>query len=232
MSASKTTLSPAGHANDVLDKSFVSLTEAQAFLKGDESTSAASSAPKKFYAVANGREPGVYTDWPSAQKQITGWTKPKHKSFSTRAEAEAFVAEGPGSRDVTGFFPPDSPPPIKVHDGALADSPEATPAPKKSKATAKSKPAPQPLSGPGFDPMGIDAEDGFDNRILMDREDGEMRYKTETESTATKLMPNTDHHGEVLDIWTDGACMFNGQAGASIGGVGVYFGPRDPRSAD
>jgi ribonuclease HI len=29
-------------------------------------------------------------------------------------------------------------------------------------------------------------------------------------------------------VWTDGACRANGQRGA-IAGVGVYFGPRDPK---
>ena len=47
----------------------------------------------KFYAVRSGRVPGIYTDWPSAQKQIVGWMKPKHKCFSTRAEAQRFLGE-------------------------------------------------------------------------------------------------------------------------------------------
>lgn len=33
----------------------------------------------------------------------------------------------------------------------------------------------------------------------------------------------------VLNIWTDGACPGNG-FGATTAGVGVYFGPRDPRN--
>jgi ribonuclease HI len=197
-------------------------------LKGNDSSSASTSTPKKFYAVQSGRVPGIYTDWPSAQKQIVGWTKPKHKSFTTRAEAEAFIAEGPGSRDVTGIFPPTSPPPIQVWDGAPADSAGAAPAAKKAK-PVKTKQAAQVLSGPGLDYLSPDAEDGFDDRILMDPGTGDMRYKTDLETAATKLVPKTDHYGETLHIWTDGACMFNGQAGASVGGVGVYFGPRDPR---
>ena len=167
----------------------MSLTEAEAFLKGDETSSTTMSTPKKFYAVQNGRVPGVYTDWPSAQKQIVGWTKPKHKSFATRAEAEAFVAEGPGTRDVTGVFPLDSPSPLKVVDGALADNLEPAPAPKKSKAPTRVKQAPQIQIGPGFDPMDTDAEDGFDDRILMDPKSGDLRWKTEHESS------NSQSHG-------------------------------------
>src|SRR6185436_20226168 len=57
------------------------------------SSSTTSSNGKFYYAVQNGRVPGVYTDWPSAQAQIKGWTKPKHRRFATRSEAEAFVAD-------------------------------------------------------------------------------------------------------------------------------------------
>jgi ribonuclease HI len=218
-------------SDQITDKSFTSLTEADTFVQGTESPATSNTVPKKFYAVANGRVPGVYTYWPTAQQQIVGWQKPKHKSFATRAEAEAFVAEGPGSREVTGvFLAPTSPPPIKVHEGALAITPEATPAAKKTKANTKAKQVAQMMTGPGFDPLPTDAEDGFDNRILMDPDSGDLRYKTDQERNAMKVVPKTEHFNEQLHIWTDGACMFNGQQGASIGGVGVYFGPQDPRS--
>jgi len=45
----------------------------------------------KYYGVAIGLIPGVYTDWPTAQKQILGVKGPKYKKFSTRAEATEFV---------------------------------------------------------------------------------------------------------------------------------------------
>jgi ribonuclease HI len=47
--------------------------------------------PARFYGVAVGRKPGVYTDWPKAQEAIVGWKGPKYKKFDTRTEAEAFV---------------------------------------------------------------------------------------------------------------------------------------------
>jgi ribonuclease HI len=46
----------------------------------------------KFYGVARGREPGVYSTWDEASAQVTGIKGAVHKSFGTEAEAEAWVA--------------------------------------------------------------------------------------------------------------------------------------------
>ena len=46
---------------------------------------------KKYYAIASGRKPGIYTNWPAAQAQVTGYQGAKFKGFPTRAEAEAWI---------------------------------------------------------------------------------------------------------------------------------------------
>ncbi len=46
---------------------------------------------KKFYAIAAGRKPGIYTNWPAAQAQVMGFAGAKYKGFATRAEAEAWL---------------------------------------------------------------------------------------------------------------------------------------------
>lgn len=46
---------------------------------------------KKFYAIAVGRKPGIYTKWPDAQAQVIGCAGAKYKGFPTRAEAEAWL---------------------------------------------------------------------------------------------------------------------------------------------
>jgi ribonuclease HI len=48
-------------------------------------------APKKFYAIASGRKPGIYTNWPNAQAQVAGYPGAKFKGFPTRTEAEAWL---------------------------------------------------------------------------------------------------------------------------------------------
>ncbi len=51
-------------------------------------------AQKKFYVVWQGRETGIFTDWPSCQKQVQKFAGARFKSFPTRAEAESAFATG------------------------------------------------------------------------------------------------------------------------------------------
>lgn len=45
----------------------------------------------KFWAVRNGRQPGVYSDWEAASVQVKGFSKAVYKSFGSEGDAEAFV---------------------------------------------------------------------------------------------------------------------------------------------
>lgn len=47
----------------------------------------------KFYVVWQGHEPGVYTTWDQCQKQISGFSNAKYKSFPTMAQAEKAFTE-------------------------------------------------------------------------------------------------------------------------------------------
>ncbi len=51
---------------------------------------------KKYYVVWSGREPGIYTDWPSAQKQVIKFPGAKYKSFTSKADAEAAFSGASG----------------------------------------------------------------------------------------------------------------------------------------
>lgn len=61
---------------------------------------------KKFYVIWVGREPGIYSDWPTAQKQIMKFSGAKYKSFPSKAEAEAAFAGGTVSSDANLSAPP------------------------------------------------------------------------------------------------------------------------------
>lgn len=45
----------------------------------------------KFYAVKNGRLPGIYLTWDECIVQVTGFSGAVYKAFSTQAEAQKFV---------------------------------------------------------------------------------------------------------------------------------------------
>ena len=48
-------------------------------------------AAKKYYAIAAGRQPGIYENWPDAQAQVAGFRGARFKGFPTRDEAETWM---------------------------------------------------------------------------------------------------------------------------------------------
>jgi ribonuclease HI len=46
----------------------------------------------KFYAVAHGRNIGVFGTWDECKAQVDGFTKAMFKSFATKSEADAYVS--------------------------------------------------------------------------------------------------------------------------------------------
>ena len=81
--------------------------------------------------------------------------------------------------------------------------------------------------GTGSLPPG--AEDGFDPNIKLGP-DGTIVQKTEEEKRKTKMMIRERDPPSMLRIYTDGSSLRNGQEGARAG-IGVYFGPQDPKYA-
>lgn len=222
-------------------KSFSSLTDAERFLAGENPSHNMGSFPtatSKFYAVKNGRIPGIYTDWPSAQEQITGWTKPRHKCFPTRSEAQRFLNEEEKSTDTPD--PNSAEHDISVMYDSLDKHDEAM---FKSVSTKKPK---RPISGSikttkmahveyiesdhqaGTGPLPPGMEDGFDSNIFLDSQTGQVVYKSEEQRQATKIQMLGGAQTDTLRIYTDGSALGNGGPRA-LAGVGVYFGPGDQR---
>ncbi len=217
-------------------KSFSTLTDAELFVAGENPTQTAtdgSSPPTKFYAVKSGRIPGIYLDWPSAQKQIVGWQAPKHRKFATRAEAQRFLDEDDAQKEES----PTSAEADNLHSVTYHTSPvepdEQPPARKKTKKNTNGTKAAVTQYNetdyePGTAPMPLDAEDGFDPNVVYDSEKAQIVYKTQEQRQATKSMSSRDSQTEPIRIYTDGSSLGNGTAGA-FAGIGVYFGPNDKR---
>ncbi|KAF1917810.1 ribonuclease H-like domain-containing protein [Ampelomyces quisqualis] len=203
-------------------KSFPTLTEAEAFMRGISSPSADTSKTPKFYAVAVGHVPGVYTDYPSVQAQTKDCPGARQQSFATRAEAEAYVNE----------FRRDSSAPISLR-GDLCEESSLAASKGSKKQKKKDAVVPALTNGdvtwePGMGPLPDGAEDGFDPNIILDTATGNIRNKTVEERSKTKMQPTGDFSG-TINVYTDGSSLGNGHVGA-VGGVGVYFGPNDSRN--
>ena len=202
-------------------KSFHTLAEAQDFVAGKPSSRGTDQDEPKYYAVGRGLVPGVYLDWPSAQKQIRGVSHPRHKKFNNRTEAEAFVAA------------------FKTHNGGTASAGGLSSEEQIRQLIVKSAPGLQPKGpyiardkngdayGIGTGPLPLGAEDGFDPNIRLD-ESGRLVHKTDEEKAKQKDIPREKNPPGMLRIYTDGSSLRNGTAGARAG-VGVFFGPQDPK---
>jgi ribonuclease HI len=210
-------------------KSFPTLTEAEAFIKGAGSSATKPSKSSKFYGVAIGHLPGVYTDYANVEAQTRNCPGAKQRSFASRAEAQAFVNE----------FRRDASAPISLRGDLSEASSVAASKGVKVGETASKKQRKNDAVGPtltngdiklepGTGPLPEGAEDGFDPTIKLDLETGSIRIKTEEELSGRKLQPTGDFSG-IIHVYTDGSSLGNGQVGA-VGGVGVYFGPQDDRS--
>ena len=219
-----------------LVKSFSNLTDAESFLAGQNPSHTGGTViqpSSKYYAVKNGRIPGIYTDWPSAQEQITGWTKPKHKCFATRIEAQRFLAEDEhkvaDSLDMSNVNDPSS----IMSMNSKGQAPGLKKTKKGSNSSAKQAKLVTAEYNeedfePGIGPLPPDAEDEFDPNIVLDPETGKVVYKTQEQRQAMKLQRVGGSQIDVIRIHTDGSSLGNGTAGA-LAGVGVYFGPGDER---
>ena len=222
--------------NTAIVKSFSTLTDAERFVAGENPIQANGfgiSPSSRFYAVKNGRVPGIYTDWPSAQEQITGWQKPKHRCFTTRADAQTFLDEGERRAS-------DSP---SIEGDEVSMAYYATNVPRKPEVRqATNKKAKRGANGikasfveyneadyePGTAPLPPDSEDGFDPNVFLDPESGKIVYKAKEQRQAFKPRSSGVTQTEPIRIHTDGSSLGNGTSGA-FAGVGVYFGPNDKR---
>ncbi|CAO2648662.1 Nn.00g079290.m01.CDS01 [Neocucurbitaria sp. VM-36] len=212
-------------------KKFGSYTEAEAMVKGTSSSSFTTKPGKtKYYGVAVGHVPGVYTDYTTVQAQTKGCIGARQKGFATHAEAQAYVdgfrrqASAPisprGDLSEYSSLAPAKSANIGENVHKKQKKEQATPAPALTNGDVKYE--------PGWGPLPPDSEDGFDRTIKLDPASGNIRMKTEEELGATKSQPTGDFSGPIV-VYTDGSSLGNGRVGA-VGGVGVFFGRNDPRN--
>ena len=175
------------------------------------------------YAVSVGREPGIYPDWESAQKQITGWPRSRQRGFFTQAEAQRWLNEEAKSAQGEAHGQQEA-----DKDALLKKSKKGSNGSARTKHQSQSVKDNEPATyEPGLNlPPG--AEDGFDPNIILGPGTGNVIIKTSSQKSATKLRAVGPAPASMLKVHTDGSALRNGQEGA-FAGVGIYFGPSDPR---
>ena len=154
-------------------------------------------------------------------EQIRGVRGPRHKKFNTMAEAQAFVDAGKKGfpYDISSNLSPEEEiRQLIIRKSAPGLIPDGIHEPKDKEGV------PYPI---GTGPLPPGAEDSYDPNLKL-AEDGTIQQKTEEEKTKTKPQIREKEPPGMLRIYTDGSSLRNGQAGARAG-VGVYFGPQDPK---
>lgn len=185
-------------------KSFSTRSEAEAFVSGREPNSGPSApvGEARFYGVASGHNPGVYTDWATAQEQIKGWKLPKYKRFSTRGEAEAFVQAGGRGGKV------DSSTTELIDDEQLGELDDEV-----SDVESITVPSKKRKTSPAAS--------------ISQTKTGQTTVQKAPTISAAKSRAS-DAKSKPLSIYTDGSSLANGKVGA-VAGVGVFFGDGDDR---
>lgn len=156
-------------------KSFGTPEEAELYVAGKNPNP--DTAPTRFYAVAVGNRPGIYTEWSEAQAAYVGVKAPRYKKFDTREAAEEWL-QGFGA----GAFVPSA---VKEEDA--------------------------------------DEEDELEEDISP----AAKKVKIVSDDISVVVQGELDE--DLLEIYTDGSTLANGQNGA-VAGVGVFFGDGDPRN--
>lgn len=54
-----------------------------------------------IYAVREGRKPGLYSTWPECEAQVKGFSGAEYKKFTSKAQAEAYLAQSLGANAET-----------------------------------------------------------------------------------------------------------------------------------
>ncbi|CAM1510404.1 Fc.00g007390.m01.CDS01 [Cosmosporella sp. VM-42] len=180
---------------------------------------------QKFYAVRAGFHPGVYLTYAECQQQTAGFKGAVFKSFTSRADADAFAA---GKRVASASNEPEKFYAVAVGSptGIYTDWSDA------SRAITGVK-------GPKYKKFGTRAEavayiKQFGNRETIEALGEVVESESELQEEAApakkvKVAPVTEIDEDTLVIYTDGSSLANGKKGARAG-LGVFFGHGDPRN--
>ncbi|KAI9651149.1 hypothetical protein NHQ30_001186 [Ciborinia camelliae] len=181
----------------------------------------------KYYAVRKGFKTGVFTNWKDCQEQITGFGGAMYKSFSTEADAEAFVAGKNPAKPSQGD---------KFYGVAVGHKTGVY------EEWADAKKQIDGVKGPKYKRFATreEAEEFVRNggkaskkaKTVTEKEvkgEGGKKVVKGKGKVTVEENPQDVVKGDTLKVWTDGSSRGNGKVGA-VAGYGVFFGDGDERN--
>lgn len=165
------------------------------------------SSSKKYYAVAHGRERGIYSNWGQCSAQVLRYPGACYKGCATLAEARAFLNANPVS------LPSSSTPCGSPSCGGSDPS-----------ASFPLGAAPAPVSGKRK--RHGNAADGEEERVSQRR----VERSPPLQPPAERSKGASVRHAQQHDVFVDGACSNNGRGSGSRAGYGGYYGDGDCRN--
>lgn len=174
----------------------------------------------KYYAVAVGRETGIYKTWDGCKKNVDGFSGARFKSFKSQKEAEDFIFTHKLQEEKVASLKMDV---LKEEEDAKIDKANVVDKaveedadmvinyPKKDNKLKRS-----------IDQVEITPTSTKEIRVL-DAEPNLKKTKTkEAEDTLITKVITPKFTRSYLNVYTDGACSKNGSKDACVG-IGVFF---------
>lgn len=182
---------------------------------------------QKYYAVRKGKKTGVFTNWDDCREQITGFAGAMYKSFSTKSDAEAFVAGKNPAKPSQGdkFYGVA----VGRETGVYEDWADAkkqidgVKGPKYKKFATREEAEEFVKQGGKASKK---AETAAEKEVK--EECGKKVVKGKGKVTVEENAQQEDK-ADTVRVWTDGSSRGNGKAGA-VAGYGVFFSDGDERN--
>ncbi|KAJ8061797.1 hypothetical protein OCU04_009591 [Sclerotinia nivalis] len=195
--------------------------------EGEGNDKGGAGGAQKYYAVRKGKETGVFTNWDDCREQITGFAGALYKSFSTKLDAEAFVAGKNPAKPSQGdkFYG------VAVgHETGVYEE------------WADAKKQIDGVKGPKYKKFATreEAEEFVRQggkaskkaKTAAEKEVKEEGGKKVVKGKGKVTAEENAHQvvkADTIKVWTDGSSRGNGKAGA-VAGYGVFFGDGDERN--
>ena len=184
-------------------------------------------APQKFYAILNGRDTGIVNSWNECKSSVSGYSNAEFKSFSTQAEANAYLSRKSSSGNSSSNRSSGSL--SSYGDCETSTSHLYYSGPSRSASASASASAPKYTSAANVSKSGYSPFNRRSSRNMTSSSDSKSRHHNNLNwhkfdsKDFEKCKSNTER------VFTDGSSLGNGKTGSKAG-YGVYWGKEDSRN--